>query len=148
MIEFILYNILSLFGMVYMSEKKDRIVIAPVLFFEFVILGGSYFLALAWLIAHSGYKGYKDMTTIQAMLSFGKWELIFAVILWTIILWCNKDNNFRSDDTTYFRKVFIPYNELHTLGNNYNIYRREEKKKEVEQLSKDLQSSIDNIINK
>lgn len=148
MIEFILYNILSMLGMVYMSEKKDRIVIAPMMFLEYLVLGATYFIALAWLVAHSGYKGYENMTTIQAMLSFGKWELIFAIMLWTIILWCNKDDNFRCDETAYFRRVFIPYGELHTLSNNYNIYRREEKKKEVEQLSRELQSSIDNIINK
>lgn len=148
MIEFILYNILSMLGMVYMSEKKDRIVIAPMMFLEYLVLGATYFIALAWLVAHSGYKGYENMTTIQAMLSFGKWELIFAIMLWTIILWCNKDDNFRCDETVYFRRVFIPYGELHTLSNNYNIYRREEKKKEVEQLSRELQSSIDNIINK
>lgn len=148
MIEFILYNMLSMLGMVYMSEKKDRIVIAPMLFIEFVVIGGSYFIALAWLVAHSGYDAYKEMTTIQAMLSFGRWELIFGAILWVILLWCNKDDNFRSDETTYFRKVFIPYSELHTLSKNYNIYRREEKKKEVEELTRDLQSSIDHIINK
>lgn len=148
MIEFILYNILSIFGMVYMSEKKDRIVIAPMMFIEYVVLASTYFIALAWLVAHSGYDGYKDMTTIQAMLSFGKWELIFAVMLWTIILWCNKDDNFRSDDISYFRKIFIPYKDILSLSNNYNIYRREEKKKEVEQLSKELQCSIDNMINK
>lgn len=148
MIEFVIYNMLSVLGMTYMSEKKDRIVLAPMLFLEFVVLGGSYFIALAWLVAHSGYDGYKDMTTVQAMMSFGRWELVFGAILWTIILWCNKDDNFLSDGTTYFREVFIPYNELHTLRKNYNIYRREEKKKELEDLSKELQYSIDKIINK
>lgn len=148
MIEFILYNILSMLGMVYMSEKKDRIVIAPMMFFEYFVLGATYFIALAWLVAHSGYKGYENMTTIQAMLSFGKWELIFGIMLWTIMLWCNKDDNFRCDDTAYFRRVFIPLNDVLSLRKNYNIYRREEKKKEVEHLSKELQSSIDNIINK
>lgn len=148
MIEFVIYNMLSVLGMTYMSEKKDRIVLAPMLFLEFVVLGGSYFIALAWLVAHSGYDGYKDMTTAQAMMSFGRWELVFGAILWTIILWCNKDDNFLSDGTTYFREVFIPYNELHTLRKNYNIYRREEKKKELEDLSKELQYSIDKIINK
>lgn len=148
MIEFVIYNMLSVLGMTYMSEKKDRIVLAPILFLEFVVLGGSYFIALAWLVAHSGYDGYKDMTTVQAMMSFGRWELVFGAILWTIILWCNKDDNFLSDGTTYFREVFIPYNELHTLRKNYDIYRREEKKKELEDLSKELQYSIDKIINK
>lgn len=148
MIEFVIYNMLSVLGMTYMSEKKDRIVLAPMLFLEFVVLGGSYFIALAWLVAHSGYDGYKDMTTVQAMMSFGRWELVFGAILWTIILWCNKDDNFLSDGTTYFREVFIPYNELHTLRKNYNIYRREEKKKELEDLSKELQYSINKIIDK
>lgn len=148
MIEFVIYNMLSVLGMTYMSEKKDRIVLAPILFLEFVVLGGSYFIALAWLVAHSGYDGYKDMTTVQAMMSFGRWELVFGAILWTIILWCNKDDNFLSDGTTYFREVFIPYNELHTLRKNYNIYRREEKKKELEDLSKELQYSINKIIDK
>lgn len=46
-IEWIWYNILSMLGMLYVSENKDRIVIAPMMFLEFILLGFFYAIGLA-----------------------------------------------------------------------------------------------------
>lgn len=146
-IEWIWYNMLSVLGMLYVSENKDRIVIAPILFIEFIIFGLSYAVGLAWMVSGCGYHAYEKMSTIEAMLSFGKWEAILLTVVWIIILNCNKDDNFRSDGTAYFRTVFISYNDVLSLSDSYNIYRREFKKKEVEELTSELQNSINNIIN-
>lgn len=147
-VEWIMYNILSLLGMTYMSEDNDRIVIAPMMFIEYLLLGGSYFVGLAWMVSNSGYVPYKDLPTLDAMVSFGRWELIPFCLIWIILLWCNKENNFRVDDTAYYRKVLIPYKDILSLSNNYNIYRREWKKKELEKVTAELQNSIDKLINK
>lgn len=146
-IEWIWYNMLSVLGMLYVSENKDRIVIAPILFIEFIIFGLSYAVGLAWMVSGCGYHAYEKMSTIEAMLSFGKWEAILLTVVWIIILNCNKDDNFRSDGTAYFMTVFISYNDVLSLSDSYNIYRREFKKKEVEELTSELQNSINNIIN-
>lgn len=146
-IEWIWYNILSVLGMLYVSENKDRIVIAPMMFLEFILLGLSYAVGLAWMVSGCGYHCYEKMSTIDAMLSFGKWEAILLAVVWIIILNCNKDDNFRSDGTAYFRTVFISYDDVLSLSDSYGIYRREYKKKEVEELASDLQNSINNIIN-
>lgn len=120
-IEWIWYNILSMLGMLYVSENKDRIVIAPMMFLEFILLGFFYAIGLAWMVSGCGYHCYENMSTLEAMWSFGRWECILLVIVWIIILNCNKNDNFRSDGTAYFMTVFIPYDDVHSLTDSYDI---------------------------
>lgn len=104
-IEWIKMNMLSVLGMLYISENKDKIAIAPALFFKYLVFGGTFFMALGFDFITNGF----DIVNVLVLVS------ILFVLTWTLILYMNREDKLMIDRMPYYRKVFMSWNTYCTL---------------------------------